>query len=51
MAISYENLNNHQILRENPLFQIISDRFIKDALPLIPPRQPHATYRGIQPVK
>jgi hypothetical protein len=37
MALVYEDLNDHQIFRENPLFQIISDRFIKDALPLTRP--------------
>ena len=45
------NLNDQQILRENPLLQIISDRFIKDALPLTPPQRPHANYHGIRPVK
>ncbi|MGA2322574.1 MAG: hypothetical protein ABSG22_01860 [Sedimentisphaerales bacterium] len=47
MALSYEDLNDHQILRENLLFQIIPDRFIKDALPLTPSQRPYALYHGI----
>jgi hypothetical protein len=32
-----EDLNDHQSLREDPLFQIISERGIKDELPLASP--------------
>ena len=51
MALGYKDLSDQKILRENPLLQIISDRFIKDALPLTPSQRPHADYRGIRPVK
>ncbi len=34
IALGYEDLNDHQDLREDPLFQIVSDRGIKDDLPL-----------------
>jgi hypothetical protein len=37
IALGYEDLNDHQTLREDPLFQIISDRGIKDDLPLASP--------------
>ena len=37
IALGYEDLNDHQSLREDPLFQIISERGIKDGLPLASP--------------
>jgi hypothetical protein len=37
IALGYEDLNDHQALREDPLFQIVSDRGIKDDLPLASP--------------
>ena len=37
IALGYEDLNDHQSLREDPLFQIISERGIKDELPLASP--------------
>lgn len=37
IALGYEDLNDHQYLREDPLFQIISERGIKDELPLASP--------------
>jgi hypothetical protein len=37
IAVGYEDLNDHQSLREDPLFQIISERGIKDNLPLASP--------------
>jgi len=37
IALGYEDLNDHQSLREDPLFQIISERGIKDDLPLASP--------------
>jgi hypothetical protein len=37
IALGYEDLNDHQSLRQDPLFQIISERGIKDDLPLASP--------------
>jgi len=37
IALGYEDLNDHQTLREDPLFQIVSERGIKDDLPLASP--------------
>lgn len=37
ITLGYEDLNDHQSLREDPLFQIISERGIKDELPLASP--------------
>jgi hypothetical protein len=37
IALGYEDLNDHQSLREDPLFQIISERGIKDEAPLASP--------------
>jgi hypothetical protein len=37
IALGYEDLNDHQSLRDDPLFQIISERGIKDELPLASP--------------
>jgi hypothetical protein len=37
IALGYEDLNDHQSLREDPLFQIISERGIKDEVPLASP--------------
>lgn len=37
IALGYEDLNDHQSLREDPLFQVISERGIKDELPLASP--------------
>jgi hypothetical protein len=37
IALGYEDLNDHQSLREDPMFQIISERSIKDDLPLASP--------------
>jgi Transposase DDE domain group 1 len=37
IALGYEDLNDHQSLREDPLFQIISERGIRDDLPLASP--------------
>ena len=34
IALGYEDLNDQKALREDPLFQIVSDRGIKDDLPL-----------------
>ena len=36
-ALGYEDLNDHQSLRQDPLFQIISERGIKDDMPLASP--------------
>lgn len=33
IALGYEDLNDHQSLRQDPLFQIISERDIKDDMP------------------
>jgi hypothetical protein len=37
IALGYEDLNDHQSLRQDPLFQIISERGIKDGMPLASP--------------
>jgi hypothetical protein len=37
IAMGYEDLNDHQSLRNDPLFQIISERGVKDDLPLASP--------------
>jgi len=37
IALGYEDLNDHQSLRHDPLFQIISERGVKDDLPLASP--------------
>lgn len=37
IALGYEDLNDHQSLREDPLFQILSERGIKDNTPLASP--------------
>lgn len=37
IALGYEDLNDHQTLREDPLFQILSERGIKDDMPLASP--------------
>jgi len=37
IALGYEDLNDHQSLREDPLFQIISERGIKEDIPLASP--------------
>ena len=37
IALGYEDLNDHQSLRQDPLFQIISERGIKDDMPLASP--------------
>jgi hypothetical protein len=37
IALGYEDLNDHQTLREDPLFQILSERRIKEDLPLASP--------------
>jgi hypothetical protein len=37
IALGYEDLNDHQSLREDPLFAILSERGIKDDLPLASP--------------
>jgi len=37
IAMGYEDLNDHQTLREDPLFQIVSERGVKDDLPLASP--------------
>ena len=37
ISLGYEDLNDHQDLRQDPLFQIISERGIKDDMPLASP--------------
>jgi hypothetical protein len=37
IALGYEDLNDHQSLRQDPLLQIISERGIKDQMPLASP--------------
>jgi hypothetical protein len=37
IALGYEDLNDHQDLRQDPLFQLISERGIKDDMPLASP--------------
>jgi hypothetical protein len=37
IALGYEDLNDHQSLRDDPLFQILSERGIKDNAPLASP--------------
>jgi len=37
IALGYEDLNDHQSLRDDPLFQILSERGIKQDLPLASP--------------
>jgi hypothetical protein len=37
IALGYEDLNDHQSLRNDPLFQIISERGIKEDMPLASP--------------
>ena len=37
IALGYEDLNDHQSLREDPLFAILSERGIKEDLPLASP--------------
>jgi hypothetical protein len=37
IALGYEDLNDHQSLRYDPLFQIISERGVKDDMPLASP--------------
>jgi len=37
IALGYEDLNDHQSLRQDPLFQIISERGIKNDMPLASP--------------
>jgi len=37
IAFGYEDLNDHQSLREDPLFQVVSERGVKDDLPLVSP--------------
>jgi hypothetical protein len=37
IALGYEDLNDHQSLREDPMFQILSERGIKDDTPLASP--------------
>ena len=37
IALGYEDLNDHQSLRNDPLFQIISERGVKDDMPLASP--------------
>jgi len=37
IALGYEDLNDHQSLRQDPLFQIISERGVNDDLPLASP--------------
>jgi hypothetical protein len=37
IALGYEDLNDHQTLRDDPLFQIISDRGVDDERPLASP--------------
>jgi hypothetical protein len=37
IALGYEDLNDHQSLRQDPLFQLISERGIEDDLPLASP--------------
>ena len=37
IALGYEDLNDHQSLRQDPLFQVLSERGIKEDLPLASP--------------
>jgi hypothetical protein len=37
IALGYEDLNDHQTLRSDPLFQILSERGVKDDMPLASP--------------
>lgn len=37
IALGYEDLNDHQSLREDPVFQMLSERGIKEDLPLASP--------------
>ena len=37
IALGYEDLNDHQTLRNDPLFQIVSDRGVEDEVPLASP--------------
>jgi len=37
IALGYEDLNDHQTLREEPLFQTITERGIDEQLPLASP--------------
>jgi len=37
ITLGYEDLNDHQTLREDPVFQMVSERGIKDDLPLASP--------------
>jgi hypothetical protein len=37
IALGYEDLNDHQSLRQDPLFQVVSERGVKDDLPLASP--------------
>jgi len=37
IALGYEDLNDHQSLREDPLFAILSERGVRDDLPLASP--------------
>jgi hypothetical protein len=46
-TLGYEDLDDRQIIRKNPLFQIISDHCIKDALPVILSQRLYALYHGI----
>jgi len=37
IALGYEDLNDHQTLRQDPLFQVVTERGIKDDFPLASP--------------
>ena len=37
IALGYEDLNDHQALRQDPLFQVVTERGIKDDFPLASP--------------
>lgn len=37
IALGYEDLNDHQTLREDPLFQVLTERGIRDDFPLASP--------------
>jgi hypothetical protein len=37
IALGYEDLNDHQALREDPLFQVVTERGVKDDFPLASP--------------
>jgi hypothetical protein len=44
IALGYEDLNDHQSLREDPLFQVLSERGVRADLPLASPPTGAAAY-------